>query len=108
MPLYLWSTTNSRAIADRFEVKNLQSRYTHAHCFTMSDPRLRARALAQAQQPSQPTPPPPPPPPMEPPINALDGANDARPAQDAQDSTSNFKLKFCTVCASNQNRYITS
>lgn len=39
----------------------------------------------------------------------LDGANDTRPPAPANphavpDDT--FKLKFCTVCASNQNRYV--
>jgi RNA polymerase II subunit A C-terminal domain phosphatase SSU72 len=37
----------------------------------------------------------------------LDGASDAA-AQPAEDVVSDdqFKLKFCTVCASNQNRYV--
>ncbi|KAF1979089.1 Ssu72-like protein [Bimuria novae-zelandiae CBS 107.79] len=69
----------------------------------MSDPRLRGRAPAQQQPALQPAPPPPPPPPMEPPAS-LDGANDAAPSQEPQAVDSDFKLKFCTVCASNQNR----
>ncbi|KAK5705919.1 RNA polymerase II subunit A C-terminal domain phosphatase [Elasticomyces elasticus] len=78
----------------------------------MSDPRLRRTA---------PPPPPPPPPPSEPdiPMAQLDGPNDTMPSQPAQAQTNGaptqhpgeqkeeaggFKLKFCTVCASNNNR----
>jgi RNA polymerase II subunit A C-terminal domain phosphatase SSU72 len=63
------------------------------------DPRLRAR-----QQQASPVPPPPPPPPAEPPMG-LDGANDAH-AESNKVPDDTFKLKFCTVCASNQNRYV--
>ncbi|KAK5679047.1 RNA polymerase II subunit A C-terminal domain phosphatase [Elasticomyces elasticus] len=72
-----------------------------------SDPRRR----------TAPPPPPPPPPPSEPdiPMAQLDGANDEKmpapattngtqhPGEQKEDS-SGFKLKFCTVCASNNNR----
>ncbi|KAF2795735.1 Ssu72-like protein [Melanomma pulvis-pyrius CBS 109.77] len=58
------------------------------------DPRL-ARSRPQQQQQPTAVPPPPPPPPM-----ALDGASD--PADVVPDHK--FKLKFCTICASNQNR----
>ncbi|KAK4952943.1 RNA polymerase II subunit A C-terminal domain phosphatase [Elasticomyces elasticus] len=76
----------------------------------MSDPRLRRAA---------PPPPPPPPPPNEPdiPMAQLDGAMDDKmpaptqingaPAQhpgEATNTDTSFKLKFCTVCASNNNR----
>ena len=77
-----------------------------------ADPRLRAR------QEQQPTPtaaatttaaataaPPPPPPPTEPSPTGMDGANDAHAEQNMVPDDS-FKLKFCTVCASNQNRYV--
>ncbi|KAJ4364149.1 RNA polymerase II subunit A C-terminal domain phosphatase [Neocucurbitaria cava] len=65
-----------------------------------ADPRLRGR---QPQPVS--APPPPPPPPMEPPAQAtgMDGANDAH-AERNMVPDDKFKLKFCTVCASNQNR----
>ncbi|KAF2439932.1 Ssu72-domain-containing protein [Karstenula rhodostoma CBS 690.94] len=73
----------------------------------MSDPRLRARAQQQQQQQQQqqlaPAPPPPPPPPMEPPV-VVEGATASAHDQAAVASDSSFKLKFCTVCASNQNR----
>jgi RNA polymerase II subunit A C-terminal domain phosphatase SSU72 len=42
---------------------------------------------------------------MEPPVT-LDGANDAAAALGTQAADSGYKLKFCTVCASNQNRYV--
>lgn len=45
---------------------------------------------------------------MEPPPTGVDGANDAQtpaPANPAAVPDDTFKLKFCTVCASNQNRY---
>lgn len=55
----------------------------------------------------RPAPPPPPPPPVEPEPNStamgLDGASDANLPQPVKDDDG-FKLKFCTVCASNQNR----
>lgn len=67
-----------------------------------ADPRLaRARAPAAA------TTPPPPPPPLEtmPTLNpGLDGASDNDTVTNGA-GESNFRLKFCTVCASNNNRY---
>jgi RNA polymerase II subunit A C-terminal domain phosphatase SSU72 len=73
--------------------------------FTMStDPRLRAR---QQQAAAAPVPPPPPPPPAEPNPMGMDGANDAH-AESNMVADDKFKLKFCTVCASNQNRYVGS
>jgi RNA polymerase II subunit A C-terminal domain phosphatase SSU72 len=61
------------------------------------DPRLRAR-----QQQAASVPPPPPPPPAEPSMG-MDGANDAH-AESNMVPDDKFKLRFCTVCASNQNR----
>ncbi|KAF2110875.1 RNA polymerase II subunit A C-terminal domain phosphatase SSU72 [Lophiotrema nucula] len=67
-----------------------------------ADPRLRSRQ--QQQQPAPVPPPPPPPPPGDaPPSMGLDGASDAAPAAETVPDDQ-FKLKFCTVCASNQNR----
>jgi RNA polymerase II subunit A C-terminal domain phosphatase SSU72 len=44
---------------------------------------------------------------MEPPPMGMDGTSEmvtvSKPAVVADDQ---FKLKFCTVCASNQNRYV--
>jgi RNA polymerase II subunit A C-terminal domain phosphatase SSU72 len=37
----------------------------------------------------------------------MDGANDAH-AESNMVADDKFKLKFCTVCASNQNRYVSS
>ena len=65
-----------------------------------ADPRLRAR---QQQPVATPTPPPPPPPPVEPHAMGMDGAADAH-AESNMVPDDQFKLKFCTVCASNQNR----
>ena len=70
------------------------------------DPR-RARLANRTSTPNAP-PPPPPPPPVEPTVTAdnkygLDGSNDhSDPSQPKSDS--DYRLKFCTVCASNQNR----
>ncbi|THW83222.1 transcription/RNA-processing factor Ssu72 [Aureobasidium pullulans] len=68
-----------------------------------ADPRRRPAPAAQ----SAPPPPPPPPPPAEAQpdssVQALDGANDQDTAQPPKGEES-FKLRFCTVCASNNNR----
>jgi hypothetical protein len=66
-----------------------------------SDPRLRGRQQAASSA----APPPPPPPPTESNAMGMDGANDAHAEQNMVPDDS-FKLKFCTVCASNQNRYV--
>ena len=88
------------------------------------DPRrARLQARTQTPQPALATPQPPPPAPVEPPIQLapttspyLDGNVDtiAAPAQNlaaapsptpaSQTEDLSFKLKFCTVCASNNNR----
>jgi hypothetical protein len=69
-----------------------------------ADPRRRP---APAQ--SAPPPPPPPPPPVEAQpdssVQSLDSASDHNTAQEAKAEES-FKLRFCTVCASNNNRYV--
>lgn len=64
-----------------------------------TDPRLRAR-----QQQSTPVPPPPPPPPADTQPAPKDVAKDVH-AESNKVPDDKFKLKFCTVCASNQNRY---
>jgi hypothetical protein len=70
-----------------------------------ADPRL-ARGALRTQTPPQPPPPPPPlepmrdsRPPATPDVAQDEGAEKARGNEEA-----GFKLKFCTVCASNQNR----
>ncbi|USP76314.1 hypothetical protein yc1106_03588 [Curvularia clavata] len=71
-----------------------------------ADPRLRARQQQQQQQQTAPVavpPPPPPPPPAESQPAGVDGAKDAHAEQNVVPDD-RFKLKFCTVCASNQNR----
>lgn len=73
-----------------------------------ADPRLRARQQQQQQQAAPAAvPPPPPPPPAEPQPAGVDGAKDAHAEQNLV-ADDKFKLKFCTVCASNQNRYVAS
>lgn len=69
-----------------------------------TDPRL-ARAPVQAATPPQPPPPPPPPAatPQEKPVGGLDGAEDGV-TNGVPGDNGGYKLKFCTVCASNQNR----
>jgi RNA polymerase II subunit A C-terminal domain phosphatase SSU72 len=69
-----------------------------------ADPRLRARQQQEQQPTPAAVPPPPPPPPTEPNAMGMDGASDAHAEQNMVPDDS-FKLKFCTVCASNQNRY---
>jgi len=70
-----------------------------------SDPRLARARSAQAA-----TPPPPPPPPTErmPETTSLglDGTSDERPYSNGTTDEAGFKLKFCTVCASNNNRSV--
>lgn len=71
-----------------------------------SDPRLIRAAPRIATPPL-----PPPPPPLEamPPESAsvgYDGAENGLGIESARQDEGAFKLKFCTVCASNQNRYV--
>lgn len=74
--------------------------------------RARAAAAATASQPTPPPPPPPPPPPAEPPASSFapsaNGTPDAAPQPNGETRSEDdpFKLKFCTVCASNNNRYV--
>ena len=73
------------------------------------DPRL-ARVPVDPRTATPPQPPPPPPPPTEAPPNhqtggesvGLDETNGQKPGTPAEEG--GFKLKFCTVCASNNNR----
>lgn len=72
-----------------------------------ADPRL-ARAV-DPRKTATPTQPPPPPPPTRPAQNfagGYDGGDDGDGNGPAQTDGGDFKLKFCTVCASNQNRYV--
>ena len=71
-----------------------------------TDPRL-ARAPARIITPAQPPPPPPPPEALaqQKPLGGLDGSDEGNTNGVRQDDGS-YKLKFCTVCASNQNRYV--
>jgi RNA polymerase II subunit A C-terminal domain phosphatase SSU72 len=81
----------------------------------MPDPRL-ARRLEQQQQQQQPVaaPTPPGPPPGPPPDETLESMTVEKVEERAYTATppatlppgEDFTLKFCTVCASNQNRYI--
>lgn len=71
-----------------------------------SDPRL-ARLAPQPTTSVQPPPPPPPPGPIESsPLVQVDGTAESTELDNASgpQSNSSFKLKFCTVCASNNNR----
>ena len=73
-----------------------------------TDPRL-ARGPPRTETPPQPPPPPPPAeaPPPKLSYAALDGAGDEEtPRQDSTEDKDGFKLRFCTVCASNQNRRV--
>lgn len=69
-----------------------------------TDPRL-ARVVPRSATPSQP-PPPPPPLSQQKSATGYDGADDGVVADPASKADGGFKLKFCTVCASNQNRYV--
>lgn len=65
-----------------------------------ADPRLRGRQPVTVVPP-----PPPPPPPAEPPITDKVASGTTTSSQAANTVPDDaFKLKFCTVCASNQNR----
>lgn len=72
-----------------------------------ADPRL-ARPLdpRRTALPPQPTPPPPPQQVAPQPTRQVDGFDDGDSGSVPQDNPKKFKLKFCTVCASNQNRYV--
>lgn len=67
-----------------------------------SDPRL-ARATPRTATPPQP-PPPPPPITQQKSATGYDGTDDGVVFEPASKEDGGFKLKFCTVCASNQNR----
>ena len=71
-----------------------------------TDPRL-ARGPARIATPPQPPPPPPPPEALtqQRPSVGLDGADDGS-TNGIRPEEGGFKLRFCTVCASNQNRCV--
>lgn len=70
-----------------------------------SDPRLARHQIG-----TPPHPPPPPPPPEPIPLQTAgvgyDGVEDEFDEGSVRKDEGGFKLKFCTVCASNQNRYV--
>ncbi|KAK2756962.1 RNA polymerase II subunit A C-terminal domain phosphatase [Arachnomyces sp. PD_36] len=71
----------------------------------MADPRI-ARMGSRTSTPNPPPPPPPPPAPAStstPPV-PVDGTTNNTPSSSTPTPSSSYKLKFCTVCASNQNR----
>jgi RNA polymerase II subunit A C-terminal domain phosphatase SSU72 len=72
-----------------------------------ADPRL-ARAVDPRRTATPPQPPPPPPPTQleQKPLGSYDGVDDGNPGNEPRKEEENFKLKFCTVCASNNNRYV--
>ena len=68
------------------------------------DPRLvRAVDPRRVSTPTQPPPPPPPKSSESTLMGGLDGADERNESGLARDDE-DFKLRFCTVCASNQNR----
>ena len=72
-----------------------------------TDPRLVRLDPRRTVTPTQPPPPPPPPAQSDQkPLGGYDGVDDGDgTAAIARNEEGGFKLKFCTVCASNQNRY---
>ena len=72
-----------------------------------ADPRL-ARAMDPRRTATPPQPPPPPPPAQseQKPVGGYDGAEDVNLNSESRKDREDFKLKFCTVCASNNNRYV--
>ncbi|PGH08695.1 RNA polymerase II subunit A domain phosphatase ssu72 [Polytolypa hystricis UAMH7299] len=76
-----------------------------------ADPRLaHAGSKPLTPSPLQPPPPPPPPPPETPttttttPEAGVDGTAENASATPPHPTSTSYKLKFCTVCAANQNR----
>ena len=69
-----------------------------------TDPRL-ARATARIATPPQPPPPPPPMSQMKV-TGGYDGTDEVAASKLEGKEEGGYKLKFCTVCASNQNRYV--
>ena len=71
-----------------------------------TDPRL-ARAVDPRRTPTPLQPPPPPPPTLveKGQLGGLDGTGDSEEMNSSFKDGGGFKLRFCTVCASNQNRY---
>ena len=69
-----------------------------------TDPRL-ARVTPRVATPPQP-PPPPPPLSQQKSVTGYDGTDDGVVFDPVSKEDGGFKLKFCTVCASNQNRYV--
>ncbi|EAS33457.1 RNA polymerase II subunit A domain phosphatase ssu72 [Coccidioides immitis RS] len=75
-----------------------------------SDPRLAGNASSRSVTPNPPPPPPPPPLPEElqsipsAPSQAPDGTVEKPSSTPPHPTSTSYKLKFCTVCAANQNR----
>ncbi len=71
-----------------------------------ADPRL-VRAVDPRRVATPPQPPPPPPPSLleQKQVSVLNGVHDREENGAARRDQGGFKLRFCTVCASNQNRY---
>ncbi|EFW17053.1 transcription/RNA-processing factor Ssu72 [Coccidioides posadasii str. Silveira] len=75
-----------------------------------SDPRLAGNASSRSVTPNPPPPPPPPPLPEElqsipsAPSQAPDGPVEKPSSTPPHPTSTSYKLKFCTVCAANQNR----
>ena len=73
-----------------------------------TDPRLARLDPRRTATPPQPPPPPPPEQSDQRPVGGYDGGEESDGMAGSRNEEGDFKLKFCTVCASNQNRYILS
>ena len=71
-----------------------------------TDPRLARLDPRRTTTPTQPPPPPPPAHTDQRPPHGYDGVEDGDGTAVSPNEEGGFKLRFCTVCASNQNRYV--